>query len=362
MLNWCGWHFSKYARAPKPQNNERRARCVSLKFPPWPAIKSCLYSANFGEVDKIYLIQYLCGLAKLQRTSEDLGLANFKPRRIFAGRYISKVVSKFLRKNVGFIFLSLLSRVGGWAHRSHQDLAECLDEFLGTDRGQWHSTEDHRGNRVAGNLIPQKTSLQPFRICEISWKNRLTPPPHALPHCISLLAVHRRKEWFPEYEGNTAYKHSTWRKCLNEVAILEDAFPLPQGPAAAQGCFLVSETKLTVYVKETCLSPTVLIIISLLTSLCWESNPGLAYANWALIMRDVPTPLLPLFFCYPIGLTPAHTFCCLTLSPSWLYSSTTLLRGSHCCWLPDAAREGKPGSPLMQLRHLQSFGPVQFGI
>lgn len=197
-----------------------------------------------------------------------------------------------------------------------------------------HSTEDHRVNRAAGNLIPQKTSLQPFRIREISWKNRLTPPPHALPHCISLLAVHRRKEWFsrlgPEYEGNAACGHSTWRKCLNEVGILEGAFPQPQGPAAAQGCFLVSETKLTVYVKEPCLVAhrpdnyffAYLFVLGL--------NPGLAHANWALIVRDVPTSLLPLFFGYPTDLTPAHTFCCLTL-PSWLYSSTTLLCGSHCC-------------------------------
>lgn len=54
----------------------------------------------------------MCGLDELQRTSEDLGLANFKPQRIFAGRYINNVLSKFLRRDVGFIFMSLVSRVG----------------------------------------------------------------------------------------------------------------------------------------------------------------------------------------------------------------------------------------------------------
>lgn len=64
LLSRRGRHLNDASMHPNPQNNLRRATDVSLKFPPWLAIKCCLYIVDFGEVDKIYLIKYLCGLAE----------------------------------------------------------------------------------------------------------------------------------------------------------------------------------------------------------------------------------------------------------------------------------------------------------
>lgn len=140
------------------------------------------------------------------------------------------------------------------------------------------------------------------------------------------------------------------------------AFPQPQGPAAAQGCFLVSETKLTIYVKETCLSPTVLIIISLLTSLCWDWIQVLDMLTelwlWGMSQPlsspcSFATPLAWLLLTFSV-LNPLP-FLALQLHVTSMWQP--LLSGFRCC------QRGKTRGPLTAAqRHLRSFGSGQFGI